>query len=1513
MNRTYKIIWNRVRRAYVVVSEIARNRSRGMAKSQKKAAALLAAVMLLGSGMTIEAASDTTPTLEELALAGILPGATSYRNSIAIGPQSKAGAGQRAVAIGYKATIIPNDANLAFGGTAIGGETFVGATQGVALGYQASVGGSASFSVALGSGSVANEEKTVSVGNAEEDLKRRVVNLDDGVNDYDAVNMKQLRQVKAGILSWDADEEGNPTKKLNGVDLSGGSVTVDGHDGRGFQVKGQNDQVVSYLHAGDLKINDKNSWNSAGLKAGHVQLDAKDSTAITVTTGGTHVFAVDDDGALRAADGKFSVTGAGIAKAYNFTLIEDGKEIGNLYDINRRTALIESPDEYTTVIGGQAAIETGHEGTLGGFHLKGTGDTTVTKFLSDGSAVIGQIQVDAKGAVTGLAASKDVTAAATVGQLQSLRNDITGDGVYTSQHFISKGDTLTQAVSKLDEKAKANADGIEANKERIDAWNESGILSGTSKGEGNLAMGSQSQAGYSTEIPLVGTGGNTGNLAIGSEAFSNAEPLGIFFNDGTAIGTKATVFADKGTAVGANAQAVGLAGVAIGEGAKAIGIQGTAVGQSSEASVAGSTAIGQGSRAVGMDGTALGKGAKVETEALNAVAIGAGSIADASDTVSVGSKGKERKIVYVADGGVYVGSTDAVNGGQLNLRDQYMGYDKQLSAGHATDLTTGVNNAYALAASAGKEAAKHTTVSAKSDNLIVNPSANEDGSWNYDVSLNPHISVESITAQSGIIGGVAFDGEGVAKGTDFVTTYKEKRVSLNDVYDQTSLIKRTDDYTTLIGDQVAVQAGHDETLGGLYLKGKGGSTVTKFLSDGSARIGAIQVSKKGVISGVADGVKDSDAVNLGQLKEKADAADLDGVVYWDDREEQNHTIQGVKLENGEAIGKDFKTSYQGGVVSLNDVYDRTMHIERYEEGGATVIENQLAIVAGNEDRTGGIYIRGTNDRLAASILEDGSLMAANGRLKLDGDGNLHLKAGKSEWLVSEEGAGMRYGKSMVAVAKGKAGIRAKNHELVIDKDGMTFTNTKEGTKTNISGNAIYTGTVTATEAIYAGNIGINDNGRITGLKEGIEDTDAVTLSQLKAVETDAKKHSTVSVNEGKEEGNLVLKESLNADGSKNYDVSLSDHLFFSDIGGIHLGNDGWVTLNSSGLFVGATSVREGRIGGLWNTTFDFEKYANGTYGKAGSGVAATQGQLADVFGFLNEKIDKIEIKGDGNVTVDKKPGEGSSTGSSGSGTTEIPKPGAPSFDIGLNKDKIDLGKVTIEGNAGKIQVDGTVSAGKTSISDGGVKVGEGEKASSLTENSLSVGGKEYIGENGLNANGQRVTNVADGKEKGDAVNYGQFEVLEDRVAGNSTAIGDLGRSVRMMGGEIDSVGAMSAALAGLHPIDYDPTGSKYQLAAAMGTYDGSQALALGGFYNVNPDILLSAGLSTVLSGQRKTSGNVGITIRVGSGSSSVAGGAATLKEANRQLVSLKEDNQALHEKVEELEAKMAMLLESLKK
>ena len=151
----------------------------------------------------------------------------------------------------------------------------------------------------------------------------------------------------------------------------------------------------------------------------------------------------------------------------------------------------------------------------------------------------------------------------------------------------------------------------------------------------------------------------------------------------------------------------------------------------------------------------------------------------------------------------------------------------------------------------------------------------------------------------------------------------------------------------------------------------------------------------------------------------------------------------------------------------------------------------------------------------------------------------------------------------------------------------------------------------------------------------------------------------------------------------------------------------------------------------------------------------------------------------------------------------------------------------------------------------------------------------------------------------EGINQNTADILQNR-----DAIGALGRSVNKLGGEIDSVGAISAALAGLHPIDYDPTDSKYQLSAALGSYDGSSALALGGFYNFNKDVLLSLGVSTALKGERKTAGNLGVTFRIGSGAEKKAVPEAD-KDILTRIAELAQKVSVLEQKNDKLEQENA--------
>ena len=78
---------------------------------------------------------------------------------------------------------------------------------------------------------------------------------------------------------------------------------------------------------------------------------------------------------------------------------------------------------------------------------------------------------------------------------------------------------------------------------------------------------------------------------------------------------------------------------------------------------------------------------------------------------------------------------------------------------------------------------------------------------------------------------------------------------------------------------------------------------------------------------------------------------------------------------------------------------------------------------------------------------------------------------------------------------------------------------------------------------------------------------------------------------------------------------------------------------------------------------------------------------------------------------------------------------------------------------------------------------------------------------------------------------------------------------------VDRVGAGAAALAALHPLDYDPT-SRWEISAGVGNYKGANAVALGAFYRLNYDTMVSIGSSY---GGGENMVNAGVTLRIGQG------------------------------------------------
>ena len=165
----------------------------------------------------------------------------------------------------------------------------------------------------------------------------------------------------------------------------------------------------------------------------------------------------------------------------------------------------------------------------------------------------------------------------------------------------------------------------------------------------------------------------------------------------------------------------------------------------------------------------------------------------------------------------------------------------------------------------------------------------------------------------------------------------------------------------------------------------------------------------------------------------------------------------------------------------------------------------------------------------------------------------------------------------------------------------------------------------------------------------------------------------------------------------------------------------------------------------------------------------------------------------------------------------------------------------------------------------------------VTAKSYKVGDKTYISADGINANDQKITNVADGsisEGSKDAVNGGQLYGMKT----------DLEHKV-------DKVGANAAAMANLHPMEFDPD-SKWNIAAAMGNYGSETATAIGAFYRPNEDVMVN--FSTAFgTGENMVGG--GVSVRLGKGGNKLS----------------REESNALKDQVNDLTARMDALLSVL--
>ena len=176
-------------------------------------------------------------------------------------------------------------------------------------------------------------------------------------------------------------------------------------------------------------------------------------------------------------------------------------------------------------------------------------------------------------------------------------------------------------------------------------------------------------------------------------------------------------------------------------------------------------------------------------------------------------------------------------------------------------------------------------------------------------------------------------------------------------------------------------------------------------------------------------------------------------------------------------------------------------------------------------------------------------------------------------------------------------------------------------------------------------------------------------------------------------------------------------------------------------------------------------------------------------------------------------------------------------------------------------------------------------------------GDVTIKEDGIHAGDKVITGVADGVKATDAVNMRQLGALENQVKTNTTNISLLNGRVDMLDNRVNRVGAGAAALAGLHPLDYDPE-NKWDFAAGYGNYNGANAVAVGAFYRPDENKIISIGGSF---GGGENMVSAGISVKLGQGTGISASKAAMANEIRELKARDREREAQMQEIMRQLE------------
>ena len=829
---------------------------------------------------------------------------------------------------------------------------------------------------------------------------------------------------------------------------------------------------------------------------------------------------------------------------------------------------------------------------------------------------------------------------------------------------------------------------------------------------GGIAIG---QGATTKVVNAIAVG--SGTSADGAQAVTIGHNSRSITNNSVALGNETRVASLNGFALGNNARAgydetnklIGLPNdQAFGSNARAYGGSSMAFGNDAKSSGGGAVSIGNGSQSRGDWAVAIGNGSKALKQGSSALGTNATTNSSHSTALGWGSTTNGYADIAAGDGSVASGGNSLAIGVQSSTSTGAVG---AVALGLSSKAEQTNSMALGVSANAAHERSVALGANSKTDATVSTPNQLVNGLWykNYaGGSADSTISVGSDTVKRTITNVAA--GRVNAQSTDAINGSQLYGVA-NTLGNLASTTKG------ILGGNAAL----DPDTGNLSMSNIG-NTGKGTIHD------AIKFNKDTIDKGLNFDANTGGTKNnlLGsKVTIKGDGNNINAAIT----QANGDTTINMTLGNTVTIGAANPVTINGTTGHVTGLQNKDWNVDNpVAVSGRAATEDQLKKVndkvntnkAAIDKNAGDINTNKQNITKNAGDIANNKTDIAKNKQDIS---TINTKINKGLNFAGDTGTVSNRQLGDTVTVKGGATGTLSDGNIGVVSDGNGTLNVKlaktlTGLDSVTAGNTkIDNGGLTVGGKNYVSTTGLNaNNQKITNVADGSSTNDAVNYGQLQAAIGGTAKASTVKA----KDANVTVTESTNAAGGKEYTVGLGNK--------ITVGTANPVTVDGDA----------GHVTGLTNTDWNVDNPV------AVSGRGATEDQLKKVNDKVNTNktaIDKgLNFDGDSGAVINKKLGEklsvkGGATGTLSDGNIGVESDGNGTLNVKLAKTLSGLDSVT---------------AGGTTINNSG----------------LTVGGKTYVSPTGINANDQKVTNVANGDVSAnskDAVNGGQLHDAKNEL------------------------------------------------------------------------------------------------------------------------------------------------------